>query len=390
MEEDTTLRLEASLVRLRVRQPFFGALALFIDYHIDDSIPTACTNGRWIRFNPKFTASINSAELDGVMIHELLHAALRHSERRGEREPKIWNIAADIVINGMIREINGLKLPFKPVEDYRLKDLEVEEVYDQLIEYNYTYRLSSDWRDLATDGAGDADSDSSSQSGKHHSSDQETFWASAFSRARMLAGSEDYGKLPAGLRRRVGEILEPSLDWRTILWRFLSRSPVDFEGFDRRFIGSGLYLEDLQGETLNVRVCIDTSGSIGPETLAQFLAELSAIVAAYPHLTVLVYYADTDLYGPWELGEQEAFKPVGGGGTDFRPFFREMDKPDHDDALLIYFTDGYGTLPDRAQQQELLWILNPEGSKEGLQEMGEICFVEKMVNCGGLEEVKNF
>ena len=372
MEEDTTLLLEASLVRLRVRQPFFGALALFIDYHIDDSIPTACTNGRWIRFNPKFTASISAAELDGVMIHELLHAALRHSERRGEREPKIWNIAADIVINGMIREINGLKLPFKPVEDYRLKDLEVEQVYDQLIEYNYTHILSSDWRDLATDGSGDEDSDSSSQSGKHHSSNQETFWASVFSRARMLAGSENYGKLPAGLRRRVGEILEPSLDWRTILWRFLSRSPVDFEGFDRRFIGSGLYLEDLQGEALNVRVCIDTSGSIDPETLAQFLAELRAIVAAYSHLKILIYYADMNLYGPWKLGEQEAFKPAGGGGTDFRPFFREMEKPDHDDALLIYFTDGYGTFPDNAPQQELLWILEPESDLKIQVKMGEV------------------
>ncbi|MDC0267837.1 VWA-like domain-containing protein [bacterium] len=373
MEEDTTLRLEASLVRLRVRQPFFGALALFIDYHIDDSILTACTNGRWIRFNPKFTASISSAELDGVMVHELLHAALRHSERRGEREPEIWNIAADIVINGMIREINGLKLPFKPVEDHWLKDLEVEEVYDRLMEYNYTHRLSSDWIDLATDGAGDEDSDSSSQSGKHHSSNQETFWASAFSRARMLAGSEDYGKLPAGLRRRVGEILEPSLDWRTILWRFLSRSPVDFEGFDRRLICSGLYLEDLQGEALNVRVCIDTSGSINPETLAQFLAELRAIVAAYPHLKILIYYADMNLYGPWKLGEQEAFKPAGGGGTDFRPFFREMEKPDHDDALLIYFTDGYGTFPNRAPQQDLLWILEPESKVKDLEKMGEVC-----------------
>ncbi|MDA7618379.1 VWA-like domain-containing protein [Verrucomicrobia bacterium] len=378
MEENATFRLKTSLVRLRVSQPFFGALALFIDYHIDDSIPTACTNGRWIRFNPKFTASISSAELDGVMVHELLHAALRHSEPRGEREPEIWNIAADIVINGIIRKIKALKLPFKPVEDYRLKELEVEEVYDRLIENNSTYRLSSDWRDLATDGSGDEDSDSSSQSGKHHSSNQETFWASAFSRARMLAGSDDYGKLPAGFRCKVGEILEPSLDWRTILWRFLSRSPVDFEGFDRRFIGSGLYFEDLQGEALNVRVCIDTSGSIDPETLAQFLAELSAIVASYPHLTVLVYYADTDLYGPWELGEQEAFKPVGGGGTDFRPFFREMGKPDHDDALLIYFTDGYGMFPDRAQQQDLLWILNSEGWKEGLQEIGEICSIKNV------------
>jgi predicted metal-dependent peptidase len=54
----------------------------------------------------------------------------------------------------------------------------------------------------------------------------------------------------------------------------------------------------------------------------------------------------------------------------------EMDKPDHDDALLIYFTDGYGTLPDRAPQQDLLWILRTETEPKDLQEIGEICFIE--------------
>ena len=78
------------------------------------------------------------------------------------------------------------------------------------------------------------------------------------------------------------------------------------------------------------------------------------------------------------MGEQEVFKPEGGGGTDFRPFFKEMEKPGHDGALLIYFTDGYGTFPDNAPQQELLWILNSEGWKEGLQEIGEICSIKNV------------
>ena len=82
------------------------------------------------RFNPEFVCSITAKELDGVVIHELLHAALRHSSRRGSRAPMLWNVAADIVVNGMIREVSGMAL--QPVENRLLKDFEVEEVYSNL------------------------------------------------------------------------------------------------------------------------------------------------------------------------------------------------------------------------------------------------------------------
>ena len=370
--EEATLRLEGSLVRLRARQPFFGALALFSEHHLDETIPTACTNGKWIRFNPKFTCSISARELDGVMVHEILHAALRHSSRRGQRDPEQWNIAADIVINGMVREIKDLELPFTPVEDFQLKHLEVEEVYDRICTYNKPYTLSAEWHDLVQtrsnhDGAGLDD--------VSEEREQRTFWASAISRARMLTGKDAYGQLPAGLLRALDEVLEPSLDWRTILWRFLARSQVDFDGFDRRFIGSGLYLEDLQGESLKVRVCIDTSGSISSQELGQFMAELRGIVGSYPHLDLLIYYADTELHGPYDLEDQEALLPKGGGGTDFRPFFRAMDHPDHDDALLVYFTDGRGSVPNRAPEQELLWVLEDRPVFRSPGKFGEVCWI---------------
>ncbi|MFN9979518.1 MAG: DUF2201 family putative metallopeptidase, partial [bacterium] len=39
-----------------------------------------------------------------MLVHELLHAALLHSSRNGGRDPELWNVAADIVINGIIDE----------------------------------------------------------------------------------------------------------------------------------------------------------------------------------------------------------------------------------------------------------------------------------------------
>jgi predicted metal-dependent peptidase len=361
--EEASNRIEASLVRLRVCQPFFGALALFIDYYIDDSISTACTNGKWIRFNPEFVCSITAKELDGVVIHELLHAALRHSSRRGSRAPMLWNVAADIVVNGIIREVSGIELPFQPVENRLLRDFEVEEVYKQLGNSSEIRLLPAEWHDLTFDEVGQC-----AGGGPTGEADQKAYWQAAFSRARMLAGKNEYGSVPARLLREVDQLLEAKLDWRTILWRFVARSPVDFEGYDRRFISSGLYLEDLQADILKVRVCIDTSGSIGQETLAQFLAELREIIAAYPRIDLHIYYADIELYGPYSI-EEKGFRPQGGGGTDFRPFFNAMDEYQNRDALLIYFTDGHGRIPDRVIEHELIWVLE---TKSGLKATSDL------------------
>ena len=368
--EETNLRLETSLVRLRTRQPFFGALALLLEFHLDESIPTACTNGRWVRFNPQFVESIKPRELDGVMVHEILHAALRHCTRRGDRDPLRWNVAADISINGMIREVPDLELPFQPIENRLLKDLEVESIYERLGDSDGK-NLPEQWYDLADTAEAGASPGCPSRE-----ESQKAYWKVAFSRARMLVGKDQYGNIPGSLRRQVDAVLEPKLDWRTLLWRFLARSPVDFEGYDRRFIGSGLYLEDLRGDSLKARVCIDTSGSIDQDTLAQFLAELKAIVAAYPHIDLQLYYADTILYGPFRIDEKEALHPKGGGGTDFRPFFAEMRADEYTDSLLVYFTDGYGAFPSDSVTQSCLWILEGEKPNRIPKGLGEICFLE--------------
>ena len=125
-------KLSACILRVRTRMPFFGALALFLRHGFDDRVPTACTDGKEVLFNPGFALALTSAELDAVMVHELLHAALLHVPRRGDRDPLTWNIAADIVVNGIIRQENGLTLPANPCIDPKLEHYEVEEVYQLL------------------------------------------------------------------------------------------------------------------------------------------------------------------------------------------------------------------------------------------------------------------
>jgi predicted metal-dependent peptidase len=98
--------------------------------------------------------------------------------------------------------------------------------------------------------------------------------------------------------------------------------------------------------------------------MALFLGEVRGILDAYPHLVALLYYVDAACDGPHELSaHSEIPRPVGGGGTDFRPFFRSVldEQTDHRPALCIYLTDGMGAFPSEAPPIPTLWVLTPGG-----------------------------
>jgi predicted metal-dependent peptidase len=123
-------------------------------------------------------------------------------------------------------------------------------------------------------------------------------------------------------------------------------------------------LESLIGESVNVFVAVDTSGSIGQVELQAFLSEVYGILAAYPHLHCLLYYADADVYEPYELESQQNLpKPQGGGGTSFVPFFKAINQEwdRHSQAVSIYLTDGYGTFPSKPPELPTLWVVTPGG-----------------------------
>jgi hypothetical protein len=67
----------------------------------------AADDGSRIVYNSAFVSELKPAELEGVLAHEVLHCALGHHCRRGEREPGLWNEAADLAINPIVLG-NGL------------------------------------------------------------------------------------------------------------------------------------------------------------------------------------------------------------------------------------------------------------------------------------------
>jgi predicted metal-dependent peptidase len=120
----------------------------------------------------------------------------------------------------------------------------------------------------------------------------------------------------------------------------------------------------LEGESVQVFVALDTSGSVGDNQMQLFLSEVQGILRAYPHLECELYYADAEAYGPYSLKlDSEIPRPVGGGGTSFVPFFEKVsaNRHWHTNGVCVYLTDGYGTFPDDPPTLPVLWVVTPGG-----------------------------
>jgi predicted metal-dependent peptidase len=364
LDPQTAEAVSAALVRLRWRNAFFAALALFARFEASAKVKTAATDGRTIYVNPDFFGALNPEEQDGLLLHEVLHAALLHLPRRAGRDPKLWNIAADIVINGMILR-EGMALPAGGLVDKRREHLAVEEVYELLLREAKAQPEAGQAEDLLEGPPGDASAEASQPSDEAtRRAAAEGHWQGALEQAKLVAGASVAGEIPAGMRRELGEALGPHIDWRRHLWRYLTQTPTDFQGFDRRFLGRGLYLETLAGESARVLLCVDTSGSIRQAALRAFVGEVQGILRAYPLLRCELYYADTRLHGPYPLGAGSAIPPpVGGGGTDFRPFFEAVERHSfaHDRTVAIYLTDGWGRFPSQPPRVPVLWAVMAGG-----------------------------
>ena len=375
-KEDFSEYISATRIRLRRVSPFFAALSLYAEIEFTEEYPIAATDGKKIFFNPKTYIKLPPVERDGVYLHELLHMALLHNLRRGMRDPKIFNIAGDIVINGMIENEGNVKIPSFGIRDKKLEHLSVEEIYEILIKKKKKY--SNEFNDLVfNNDYKDYKKEENEQASGSPQTEKEirTYWKQAINDAKLIAKSSGKNVYPKSFDKTLGEITEPEIDWKIKLWNFLVRTPTDFGDFDRRLIYSGLYLENLEGESINVFCCIDTSGSISDYEINKFMSEVKGILNSYPNINLKLWYADHDCYGPYEINSIKNIpKPKGGGGTDFEPFFEDIKKQDNNniDSVSIYLTDGYGYFPEYEPEIPVLWVVIPGGAENNYFPFGEI------------------
>jgi predicted metal-dependent peptidase len=131
MEEQAVKAMEEARAGMVSSHPSLGYLSFKLNWFADSSVPTAWTDGISVGFNPEFVMSLTKPRRKFLAAHEVGHPMLGHHLRRGDRDPKKWNIACDHVVNLILVE-QGFTLIKDALLDYRFKGMAVEEVYNIL------------------------------------------------------------------------------------------------------------------------------------------------------------------------------------------------------------------------------------------------------------------
>jgi predicted metal-dependent peptidase len=382
-------RLVKSRVRLLKKSPFFGTLLLNAQHKITEDVPTAATDGQTLLLNREFMETQTQPHFESILLHEILHMALEHVGRMKDvfmTDPMTANIAADIVVNGIIAD-NGLELPEEAVSDKDLKHLSVREIYNilrqkQQSQPDYLKEKYGDGKD-GVNQCLQPGPVKNGQSDNGNNGNKPTDWKDILNKAATIARTKSYGLKGAGLKRIFNDLLEPTIDWRDALYKYITAARTDFEGYDRRFIHSGQYLDELGGGKIHIMVFMDTSGSVDEQLLSEFIAELRFAINALPSISGEMWYFDTDLYPQGDVAEILGTpKLQGGGGTSFVEPIKKLNEMAEEDSttqtLGIIFTDGYARLNDFEEPNcPVMWCISPGGLESDQLPFGEVVRIIK-------------
>jgi len=340
----------------------YSGLFVFGKTEVVDDIPTACTDGVNVKYGTAFVDSLDDQCLRGLILHETLHKAFRHTtvwRHLYEKNPRLANMACDYVINLLIvdsdRMGNDVRLPEGGLIDEKYRGMDAGEVYKM---------LDKDQQEKGkSNGQGDSGDDQGSQESEgfdEHDweasdklSEQEREGMAREVDQALRQGALLAGRLKGNVPRGVSELLEAKVNWREVLRDFVSSFANEHDSStwrrpNRRWVDQGVYMPSAVSETMGeMVVAIDTSGSIGQEELSRFLGEVMAICRDVNPERVHLLYWDTEVaqHETYEQGQYESMlqstKPKGGGGTCVVCVPKYIKEKSLKPECVLVLTDGY-------------------------------------------------
>ena len=389
-------KLVTARIGLLLRAPFFGNLATRMNLiNADEWCPTAATDGRRFYYNSEFVNSLPLKQLEFLVGHEVLHAVYDHMGRRGNRDPKLWNIADDYCVNwDLVEQRVGDKIPVA-LYDQKYKGMSAEEVYDDLYANADKINVDELMKRLLDehldgdqgDGEGDGD-DKKGGNGRPKLSEEEKKAIRDEIKEAVLAAAQasGAGNLPSGVKRMIKDLVEPVMDWRELLQQQIEstiKSDFTWARPSRRSWHMDAVMPGMKpGEQIDVVIGIDTSGSITDTDLKVFLSEIKGIMEAYDEYKITVMGWDTEVHNVGEftsdsIEDISSFEPGGGGGTDPHCVWNYLQANNIEPKKLIMFTDFcfFGWSPAEVENYcDTVWII--KGNKSAEPEFGVFAHYE--------------
>ena len=352
--EDLALSRAKFAVMSSTNGAFFTALIFGMHHEFDDTIPTACTNGRWVKYNRTFFMNLTHEERVFLILHEVMHGALMHVDRGENLDKRRFNIAADHVINLMLIE-RKFEMPACGLADPQYKDMDTETVY----------KLLPENCEEPEDGIGeDLVAPTNPEESKKIQREIEDLLIRAQAQSKMA--NDKPGTIPGDIQIFLNKLLDPKLPWNQILAKYLqsyAKNDYSFKKPNRRFFPQH-HLPSLYSKSLiDLAVAVDTSGSVSDHDFLRVISETNSIIRMMKPRKMTFLQFDHVLQGVDEIGsimDLMRVKFTGRGGTNIEPVFdwATKNKP----QLLLIFSDGCFSFPDEYPKSDLLWLIhsNPQ------------------------------
>ena len=357
-------KLITARVGLLLRASFFGNLATRLKLvNADEWCPTAATDGRNFYYNSRFVDSLKPKEVEFLFGHEVLHCVYDHMNRRGDRDPMLWNIADDYCVNADLKKhrVGEFITTVPCLYDSKYEGMSAEEVYDDLYENaekidigSLIDKLLDDHMDGEEEGSGSGGEDGDNKgNGRPKLSQAEKDQIKDEIKEAVLAAaaaSDGAGNLPAGVKRLIQDMTAPKMNWREFL-RMQLESTIKSDFTWMRASRRGWHMDAIMpgmknDELIDIAVSIDASGSMSDSMLKDILAETQGIMDSFPAYKLHIVSFDTKIYNPQTYDSENLDSLVdyeihGGGGTDFDCVFEYFKQEDIQPKRHIMFTDGY-------------------------------------------------
>jgi predicted metal-dependent peptidase len=335
---------------------FYASLLLSSKIVLTNSVPTAAVDAKGTLYiNTHFLAGLTVAQVKFVLIHELEHVMRLHPSRRGDRNPKKWNVAGDACINDQLNHDNIGEPIDGCVNMPGSRSKLTEQVYEELPDDQGGHGSDEDDDPLGHDVIfGDGTDDPSDPKAMTPSEVQQAEADIKVKIAQAAQAARMQGSMSADLERRVNEILETRTPWYDVLERFMqnhAKNDYSWRRPNRKHIANDTYLPSLNNSKAmgHVVIGIDTSGSISDEELKHFGGHINRIMELCTPEKVTVIYCDAQVNHVDEFSGDDlpiTLVGYGGGGTDLTKIFDYVDTKCEEPDVAVIMTDGYTPWPD--------------------------------------------
>ncbi|MCX7018017.1 MAG: VWA-like domain-containing protein [Candidatus Sumerlaeota bacterium] len=390
METSAADRIMTARCALMFNAPFFGSLIAHLKFRAiwpedwpTGGIATAGTDGVDLLYNPAFILSLSNGELAGVLVHEVLHAALDHPSRLKDRDWELWNAACDYVVNGMIHACITDSMAKRPganqawapaqwclpsgaLHNSNYRGMSADHVYARLSSTiknekgglsilklrkgirNFAERLLEEAMRLRVTWLIPPKPLAAAEDAA-----RQKLWAERLYHSGIV--SRFQGSFPAELVRLIKGMKTPVVDWRSVLRTVMlgaGKNDYSWARPNLRLLSQNYYLPGMYSPEIGeIVVVIDTSGSCY-NVASRFVSEIGAILEEFHAVEVHVVTCDVEAkhIGDWRSGGEcpDLGKGValsGWGGTSFvMPFELVREKQWRPEAV-VYLTDMMGIMP---------------------------------------------